>query len=288
MKQTMNIFLTGLLAAFAVHAVPGLARATEPAQSPAKSPWVEGFNNKIRLIAGSAGGEKSATIAGIELQMPKEWKTYWRNPGEAGGIPPLFDWSGSENLGEARVLFPAPARLVDKSGATIGYKDSVIFPVEFKPKDGASPVKLKLRAEYGVCKDICVPGESTMELIIDPADAPAPSAELTAALGKVPRAASVEGRDPVLSAWRLNEDSGKASLRLEVADPGGDAGDAFLEAPDGIYVPLPKKVSNGGGRVIYDVDLSDSGNLSALEGKPLTVTLTGAKGQSEAVITLKK
>ena len=47
----------------------------------------------------------------ISFDLAPDWKTYWRSPGDTG-IPPLFDWSGSENLrvgplctGRARMCF---------------------------------------------------------------------------------------------------------------------------------------------------------------------------------------
>src|SRR6185503_19169941 len=80
-----------------------------------ESQWVDGHNSGGRVISG--GG-----IAGVELELPEGWKTYWRYPGEAGGVAPVFDWSQSTNLESAQVLYPAPKRFTDKSGDTIGYK----------------------------------------------------------------------------------------------------------------------------------------------------------------------
>ncbi|HPG88442.1 MAG TPA: protein-disulfide reductase DsbD family protein, partial [Hyphomicrobium sp.] len=75
------------------------------------SPWTEGFKNKARLLAGRAerpgqGGEHM--YAAIEIEMQTGWKTYWRVPGDAGGIPPEFDLSASENAKDVTVLYPAP------------------------------------------------------------------------------------------------------------------------------------------------------------------------------------
>lgn len=286
MKQTMNIRmiaapLLALLAALANDTVLGAVDAAEPAQSP----WVEGFNNKVRLIAGKAGGESPATFAGVELQMPKEWKTYWRNPGEAGGIPPEFDFAGSDNLESATVLYPAPHRLVDpKAGTNIGYKDHVIFPVRVTAKDKTKPVSLKLNATYGVCKDICVPAEASLEIDIVPGVAASP--ELTIALATVPASVPDPAKDPVLKSWRIDDAAAKPKLVLEVKDPGGDGADAFLFSPDGLYMPMAEKISGGKGEAIFEVDLTDGVELKDLKGKTIAVTLVGAKGQAETNIQL--
>jgi DsbC/DsbD-like thiol-disulfide interchange protein len=33
-------------------------------------------------------------MAAIVLTLQQGWKTYWRSPGEGGGIPPEIDWTG--------------------------------------------------------------------------------------------------------------------------------------------------------------------------------------------------
>src|SRR3990170_942893 len=158
--------LSCALAASVAVLIPANAKA---GNAESASPWVEGFNNKIRLLAGRASpADTDAPYAGVEITMPPEWKTYWRAPGEAGGVPPEFDWNGSENLAAARVLYPAPHRLIDKSGAAIGYKDRVIFPIAITAKDPAQSVKLKLKAAYGVCREICIPAEAELEISITP------------------------------------------------------------------------------------------------------------------------
>lgn len=251
----------------------------------AASAWTEGYNNKSRLLSGAGLAPSEAPLfAGFEIAMPPGWKTYWRSPGDAGGVPPSFDWSGSENLGSAHVLYPAPHRLIDKSGAAIGYKDHVLLPIEIMPKDAAKPVKLRLKAEYGVCKDICIPAEAAMELDIGPA--PDVSSEISEAFALVPRTTPKAGADPVITKWAIEGADTKPVLKIEVSDPGGQGGDAFVEAPEGLYVPVPKKTSDANSRATYEVDLSDGVDFQALRGQNLTVTLVGAKGQSQAVIKI--
>ena len=126
------------------------------------SDWVEGHSSRARLVGGGDG------MAGVELQLPEGWKTYWRTPGEAGGVPPSFDWSKSTNLDSAQVLYPAPKRFTDKAGDTIGYKGNVMFPVRLKPKDPSKPIDVQLALDYGVCKDICIPAEAELTLTVPP------------------------------------------------------------------------------------------------------------------------
>lgn len=248
------------------------------------SDWHKGFNNQARLIAGRGDmGSGGRLFAGLEIAMPDGWKTYWRTPGDAGGVPPEFDWTGSENLAEAKVLYPAPRRLTDKSGVVVGYAGSVIFPVELAAADASKPIRLRLKASYGVCKDLCVPAEADLTLDVPP-DA-GPANEIDAALAAVPRAPPRNGIDPKLAAWSIDRTSGKPRMVLEAAYPSQTAGDAFVEAPGGVYLPLPEPAGEKNGRAIFALDLSDV-DLAALKGEALTVTLVGESGQSETKIVL--
>lgn len=257
--------------------------------------WTEGFNNKARLIAGTvpAAGGQTAPAAGVEIVMSDGFKTYWRNPGEAGGVPPEFDWTGSENLDSARVLYPVPHRTKDKAGENIAYKDRVTFPVVIVPKDKGAPVTLKLKVIYGVCKDICIPAEA--ELALDIPLAVGVNEALSAAIDAVP--VSTEGggqslrafdpaRDPKLEAWQVHGTSAAPELRLTVKDPAGTEGDAFLSSDDGLYMPMTKRVKDENGAIVYHASLSEGATAAELKGKAIRVTLAGTKGQSETIIQL--
>jgi DsbC/DsbD-like thiol-disulfide interchange protein len=250
------------------------------------TPWAEGYNSKTRMIAGtvaSAGGP-TRLIAGVEITMADGWKTYWRNPGDAGGVPPYFDWAGSENLANAKVLFPSPARLKDASGDSVGYKKTVLFPIEVTAKDAGKPVMLNLALEYGVCREICVPAEAKLSLVLPTASTPPPPA-LAAAFDTVPRkAADRRPNDPELKAMRAMLTGDKPKLQIDVAFAGDGAGaDVFLEAPDGIYLNLPRKMGSGSGPVqTFEVDLATGIEVGDLKGKNLLITMVSAAGQSEA------
>lgn len=252
------------------------------------APWVEGYQNKARVLAGRVEPTPDGKIyLGVEIQMPPGWKTYWRMPGDAGGVPPEFDWSQSDNLKSANVLYPAPRRLTDKSGSVIGYQDGVVFPIELTAKDATKPVDIKLTTTYGVCKELCIPAEATLQIMVPPNANKSPT--LADAVTKVPSQQPDASKDPILKTWRIENEGALSYLHFDVSDPGSsvEAGDAFVEAPEGAYLPLPKPISSANGVTSYKLDLADAGGIAALKGKALTLTLVGAKGQSETTIQLK-
>jgi DsbC/DsbD-like thiol-disulfide interchange protein len=251
-----------------------------------ESPWLDGYKSRTRLSAGvTDASDGSRLLAFVEIELPEGWKTYWRNPGDAGGLPPTFDWSKSSNLAAATVLYPAPKLMTDKAGNTIGYKDRVVFPVEIKAKNADEAIDLALTLQFGICKDICVPVEAELGLEIPPkATDGAPTAGLEA-LARVPREdGERRSGDPILKRAVSKLDGDRPLLTLE-ASFGADTDDAviFLEAPDGLYLPLPTKAKdNGGGLLTFEADLARDVDLAALRGKTITATLVGKGGASVA------
>lgn len=263
----------------------GQVLGASAASAETASPWVDGYNSKVRLIAGMRAGKP---VAGVEIQIADGWKTYWRVPGDSGGVPPHFDWAGSQNLTRAEVVYPAPGRMTDPAGDAVGYKGSVVFPVIIAAEDPGKPVRLALALEFGICKDICVPAEAKIELDLPPQPSEVPAA-LAQALERVPRkASSRRPADPEFRKGAARLDGDKPMLMFEATFASGATGaDAFVEAPDGIYVPLPRKTTEArDGKVTFEIDLSSGAEPADLKGKTLTVTLVSSAGQSEASWTI--
>lgn len=254
------------------------------------SPWVELHAARVRLLAGAPVVKSARSyLAGVEITLDEGWKTYWRTPGDAG-VPPLFDWKGSTNVAAIKVRYPAPRRLQEPGAETIGYTSAVIFPVEVVPGDPSKPVGLELTLEFGVCRDICIPAEAKLSLALLPSQLegdPAPA--LVAALGRVPRPqASRRATDPEMRRVTVDLDGGTPRLSIEARFPqGGRGADVFVEAPEGLYVPLPKRLPDAtDGTLRYEVDLSRGGNARELKAKTLTLTLVGDAGAMEATWTV--
>ena len=145
--------------------------------------------------------------------MPPGWKTYWRNPGDGGGVPPTFDWSGSENLGRATVLYPAPKRLSDKGGDTIGYKGAVIFPVVLKLWTARSRSRFGSRSPTA-CAAICIPAEAELALVVPVEGAPRARSRRGARAGATAGAGTPPRRSGARPLGR-RADRGEAAPALE-------------------------------------------------------------------------
>ena len=95
-------------------------------------------------------------IFGLKIDLNKNWKTYWRLPGNAG-LKPLFTFDKSENVFAAKIMWPSPIIFGEDNLWSIGYKDSVLLPLEVTPIDTSKPIKLEIQADIGLCEDVCIP-----------------------------------------------------------------------------------------------------------------------------------
>ena len=201
------------------------------------SPWSDDIRSSARVIAGNVPENSGTLRAGIEIKLQPGWKTYWRYPGDSG-VPPQFDFAGSENLASAEVLYPAPHSFKDEAGTSIGYKETVIFPVRITPRDPSKPVKLNAKIDYAVCEKLCIPAEGKAQLLLERTSAA--NDALTAAEAMVPK--HVPAGEISLKLKRTSAKP-KPLVTLDVAAPEGEPVEVFVEGPGKDWaLPIPKPV----------------------------------------------
>lgn len=230
---------------------------------------------RVSLLAGNYADGRH--LAGVHVELDGLWKTYWRVPGDAG-IPPQFDWAGSQNAAAVDVAFPLPRRYRDAAGESIGYKDRVLFPVSVLPENPDKPVRLRLDLFFAVCDVICIPGkaDASVDLALASAD-PAATALIAEWQARVPQSAGAAG--PVTRAIASVE-AGKPVLRLELAEP---LDDIFVESAITAYFNKPEFSADGkSARLVID-GLKDA---AALRGQRLGLTLARGDAGLEQAVTV--
>jgi DsbC/DsbD-like thiol-disulfide interchange protein len=246
MKDIHRSIGAALIAGGIVAISGATARATD------ESPWNEDVRSAIRLISGTNKNGDAHLRAGVEIKMQPGWKTYWRYPGDSG-VPPHFDFSGSENLKAATVLYPAPHLFTDETGQTLGYKDSVIFPLVVSPLEPGKPVQLRLKIDYAVCEKLCVPAEGHAELTLSASDSALDSA-LAAAEARVPK--QVTAAQLGLTVRRVKDEK-KPLVAVDMGSPNGSPIELFAEGPTPQWaLPIPKRSQVApAGRAQFDFEL---------------------------------
>jgi DsbC/DsbD-like thiol-disulfide interchange protein len=250
--------------------------------------WDGDARSAARLVAGSQRAADGAVRAGVEIRLKAGWHTYWRYPGDAG-VPPRFDFSTSKNLKRAVVLWPAPQRIVEAGGSTLGYSSDVIFPVRVEPVDANKPVVLRLKLDYAICEKLCVPAEATSELALGTfKGSTSRDAALAAAETRVPHVAKIGAGGPLtIKAVRRDGETKPPRMLVDVAAP-SDAVDLFAEGPTSQWaLPVPSKIDGappGQQRFAFALDGLPAGESS--RGAVLTLTATTPGDAVEVAIRL--
>jgi DsbC/DsbD-like thiol-disulfide interchange protein len=275
------------IAAFAILIVASAAQAG----AEVASAWDDSIASRARLVAGQvATPTGSDAFAGVEIHLDEGWKTYWRNPGDAG-IPPRFDWTGSVNLASAEILYPAPYRLADPGGQSIGYKNQVIFPVRLTPADPAAPIRISLKLDYAACASLCIPAEARLRLSV-PAGVDLPSRAIAEAFARVPRQVDGDADMPRVVELSVEGKGNARKISIAVAQPqGAEDADLFVEGPADWYLPLPepgRERENGAEkRIAYEIALDGLPKSATLSGEKLRLTVVNATDAVEQEWTLR-
>jgi DsbC/DsbD-like thiol-disulfide interchange protein len=259
----MLMLLNRMQVLFRAMMVTGAVLAPVQAQE-AVSAWSTAPKSAARLIAAPAGIE-TAYRAGIEIKLAPETITYWRSPGESG-VPPVFDFSRSSNLGSAEVSFPAPTRINEAGSDIFGYEGGVVLPVRVTPQERSKRVDLVLELDYAACEKICVPVHARLQLDLPAKDA-AEMPALAAAEAMVPRRlpADETARDVALSHVAGAD---KPTWRLTWRGR-GPAQDLFAEAPDLFFIETKRAGDD------FLVTVADYPKEAAVPREPVRFTLTG-------------
>ncbi len=123
---------------------------------------MEAGGGKVRIIAEEA--PRDGVLHGaIEIRLEPGWKTYWRDPGEAG-VPPQISTAGSEGLGEAELLYPAPQWVDDGYSVYAAYKHSVMLPLQLPASGASESWHLKTQLFLGICENICIPVQAGLDV----------------------------------------------------------------------------------------------------------------------------
>ena len=101
-------------------------------------------------------------IAAINIKLEDGWKTYWRVPG-IGGIAPILNWEKSKNIKNISQIWPTPNIYNEYGLQTIGYKDELLLPLQIQPIDKKQPIHLSITIDFGICSDVCVPIQTSVE-----------------------------------------------------------------------------------------------------------------------------
>ena len=252
------------------------------------SRWDGDARSAIRLVAGSLpAGQTTPMRAGLEIRLKPGWHTYWRYPGDAG-VPPRFDFAGSQNVKAVEILWPAPQRIPEEGMVAIGYTGDVMLPIAIVPQDVSKPVLLHLKLDYAVCEKLCVPAEGKAELLLTGGPS-SQDAALAAAAARIPRKVALgQGTALAIKSVRREKGGGRPRIIVDVAAPPGTTPVLFAEGPAPDWaLPVPARIDGapaGLQRFTFDLDGAPPG--AKYEGAAITLTAIAADAAIEVATHL--
>jgi DsbC/DsbD-like thiol-disulfide interchange protein len=214
--------------------------------------------------------DSGSHMAALQLSLAPGWKTYWRSPGEAG-LPPLFNWSGSENVKSVGIHWPAPSVFHTNGMQSIGYYDGVVFPLEVTAIDPSKPVLLRAEVEIGICRDICLP--ATLHLSTDLTAPGAANPAIKAALAARPKAAAKAGLAFIRCAVDPIADGLRITATIDMPAIGTTETIAFEAGRPDIWVAEATTTRSGNQLVSTTEMVAPSGAPFALDRSKITLTV---------------
>jgi DsbC/DsbD-like thiol-disulfide interchange protein len=207
----------------------------------ASSDWFEIEGARIRLVTTGRPDAEGRLRGILDIELKPGWKTYWRDPGDAG-VPPTLDASANPNIVGAEFDFPAPQRHDEGDFKWAGYDYPLGLPVTFTLKDPAGPAAIDAAVFLGVCETICVPVQTKLALdpVSDP-DNPDDASAVSAAFAAIPPAATPE------FGVKLAEKAGDRKAVLQATFPGNpESAELFIAGEDGYVFATPAKEERDG------------------------------------------
>lgn len=207
------------------------------------SPWAYTQQGDVRLISTVVGiGNNSSVLVGLQFRLRPHWKIYWRTPGDAG-YPPTIDWSGSKNLHNATIAWPAPHRFNAQGITVIGYENEIIFPITIMLEVPGTPLLIQASVNFLACSTICVPQRVQCVLFIR--SGPEESSPFTRIVehyaSRVPRDDKSTGLRLTSATTQIDRNSGGGLIEIEIdADSALDEPDLFIEGFQNQKFSIPK------------------------------------------------
>jgi thiol:disulfide interchange protein/DsbC/DsbD-like thiol-disulfide interchange protein len=115
------------------------------------------------------------TVA-LRLKMDPGWHAYWQNPGDSG-LAPTLDWKLPSGLDAGPIQWPPPRALPVGPLVNYGYEGDVLLLTDIAVAPAFSsvgPATLRARADWLVCKEVCIPEGADLALSLPVASNPAP------------------------------------------------------------------------------------------------------------------
>jgi thiol:disulfide interchange protein len=211
----------------------------------------------------------SSADAGLYFKLESGWHIYWKNAGDSGE-PPHLRWTLPEGITAGQLQFPAPKRLPLGPLMDFGYEGEVLLPftLDVAKTTRPGPAILHAKADWLVCREVCLPGKAELEITLPVASQPVkavssgPDAQLFERLrSRLPK--------PLPRADQAIFQPTKDGFRLSIETGQKESEAVFFPSDEGVLdYPAPQKFTPTAKGLVLDLkkDATLAANPAQLKG----------------------
>jgi suppressor for copper-sensitivity B len=254
------------------------------------SEWQDNPHSKLRLM--SPGLENAEGFLVLDMEIEDGWSIYWRYPGELG-LPTSIEVK-SDALLHQEVLWPYPASSVvtiaQQKLESYLYQKRIFFPMHVVVDAKAKTTNFEVKISYGICKDICIPVETTLVLEMSVGEKNAEVLQyLEKALQKIP----VKNGSNALklkhenTRWKVHGETGVLYITATNQHPFKKQPSLFIEGDESVIFLSPVVNALQEKEVQFDIPFKLLNKTVAISDKTYVVTLVYQGDAIEETIGLK-
>jgi thiol:disulfide interchange protein DsbD len=135
---------------------------------------------RAELVAHAPQGVSAgkSLALGLLIRHAPHWHTYWKNPGDSG-LPTTLEWTLPAGVQAGPIEWPTPKRLPIGPLVNYGYDGTVLLPVTVTvpPDFGSAALDVRLKADWLVCKEVCIPQSGEFRLAVPAGSSTAANAD---------------------------------------------------------------------------------------------------------------
>lgn len=218
----------------------------------------------------------------VRLDVSSGWHIYWKNPGNSG-YPTSVNWKLPKGYTAGPIQWPYPEKFEFEGLVNYGYEGTTYLLVKITPPDNIKPgSSVELNADIGwlVCKDVCMPGQQEVSLVLKSGSGHAePNAEGSKIIAETRSMLPIE-----TSGWKFDATVHDNILQIKALKPEWFKGEikhivffpdksSFFIQPDSAQV---LSMTTGGYVLSMPLDTSKYHDASSVSG--VLVSDTGWRG----------
>jgi thiol:disulfide interchange protein DsbD len=146
---------------------------------------VFGAKTKVKLLLSAESAKPGDTIwAGVQMKMPTNWHTYWKNSGDSGS-PTEIEWALPDGITAGEIQWPLPRKEITPVGdtkfITYVFDDEVVLLVPLKIASNIPPGEKSMSAKisWQECETLCVLGNANVAAALNVGNESKSSADLS-------------------------------------------------------------------------------------------------------------